>query len=61
MKMNESSRDKDKKPYVNNNLRVIPTAKNANVSIEQLSAAYVEMTKNGVSVNESTTLEYRVA
>ncbi|MDM0998691.1 phage tail tape measure protein [Clostridium perfringens] len=35
--------------------RVIPTAKAAGVGIEQVSAAYVEMTKNGVSVEESTT------
>ncbi|WP_415306357.1 phage tail tape measure protein, partial [Clostridium perfringens] len=35
--------------------RVIPTAKAAGVGIEQVSSAYVEMTKAGVSVEESTT------
>lgn len=35
--------------------KVIPTAKAAGVGIEQVSSAYVEMTKAGVGVNESTT------
>lgn len=36
-------------------MKIIPTAKAAGVGIEQVSAAYVEMTKAGVSVEESTT------
>lgn len=35
--------------------KIIPTAKAAGVGIEQVSSAYVEMTKAGVSVEESTT------
>ena len=35
--------------------KLIPSAKAAGVGIDQVSTAYVEMTKNGVSVAESTT------
>ena len=42
--------------------KIIPTANNLGVSVDQLGAAYAIMTSKGISTAESTTLTiYRVA